>query len=349
MADRTLTPLTNAEVQAFCSQMSMILKSGISSTEGISIMLDDSQNKEEQDFLKVTLDTLNVTGSLYEALKDTGACPDYFLYMVQIGEQTGTLDDVMTSLSDYYEKEDSLSKTIRTAVSYPLMMIVMMIAVILILITKVMPVFNQVFHQLGSDMTGISRGFLNMGTFLNSHAVIFTIILLALVVLFIYLFRTSSGQKKLKNFARHFGVMRKLSEKIATRRFADGLALTLGSGLTPQDSLHFSLQLVEKSDFRTRLEACEDAVSCGDDLCDTLLKHHIFPGLYARMASIGSRTGSMDEVMKKIASCYEEEIDEQIDGLISAIEPTLVIILSIIVGIILLSVMLPLVSIMAGF
>lgn len=349
MADKTLTPLTNAEVQAFCSQMSMILKSGISSTEGISIMLDDSQNKEEQEFLKVTLDTLNATGSLYEALKDTGACPDYFLFMIQIGEQTGTLDDVITSLSDYYAKEDSLAQTIRTAVSYPLMMIIMMIAVILILITKVMPVFNQVFHQLGSDMTGISRGFLNMGNFLNSHAAIFTVILVAFVVLFFFLFRTNSGQKKLRAFARHFGVMRKLSEKIAARRFADGMALTLRSGLTPQDSLHLSLQLVEKSDFLTRLQACEDAVSTGDDLCDTLLKHHIFPGLYARMASIGSRTGAMDEVMKKIADCYEEEIDEQIDGLISAIEPTLVIILSIIVGIILLSVMLPLVSIMAGF
>ena len=349
MADKTLTPLTNAEIQAFCSQMSMILKSGISSTEGLSIMLDDARNTEEQKFLKTALDTLNMTGSLYEAMKATGACPDYFIYMIQIGEQTGTLDDVMNSLSDYYAKEDSLSQTIRTAVSYPLIMIIMMIAVILILITKVMPVFNQVFHQLGSDMTGISRGFLNMGIFLNNHVVISTAILIALVVLLFFLFRTSSGQKKLQSFARHFGVMRKLSEKIAARRFADGMALTLGSGLTPQNSLQLSLQLVEDSDFLTRLNACEDAVSAGDDLCDTLLKHHIFSGLYARMASIGAKTGAMDEVMRKISGCYEEEIDEQIDGLIAAIEPTLVIILSIIVGIILLSVMLPLVSIMAGF
>lgn len=349
MAEKSLSPLTNTEVQAFCSQMSMILKSGISSIEGITIMLDDSQNKDEQDFLKITLDTLNMTGSLYEALKDTGACPDYFLHMIQIGEQTGTLDDVMVSLSDYYEKEASLSQTIRTAVSYPLMMIIMMIAVILILITKVMPVFNQVFHQLGSDMTGISKGFLNMGVFLNSHAVIFTALLIVLVVLFFYLFKTTDGQKKLRTFAGNFGAMRRLSEKISARRFADGMSLTLGSGLTPQDSLHLSLQLVEKSDFLTRLKKCEDDVSAGNDLCDTLLKHHIFPGLYARMASIGSRTGAMDDVMKKIAVCYEEEIDEQIDGLIAAIEPTLVIILSVIVGIILLSVMLPLVSIMAGF
>lgn len=349
MADRMITPLKNAEVQAFCSQMAMILKSGISSTEGISIMLDDAQNKEEQEFLRQTLDTLNMTGSLYEALRTTGACPDYFLFMIQIGEQTGTLDDVMSSLSDYYAKEASLAQTIRTAVSYPLVMILMMIAVILVLITKVMPVFNQVFHQLGSDMTGISRGFLNMGVFLNQHAVSFAVILIALLALFFFLFRTTPGQKKLRAFASHFGRMHTLAEQIDARRFADGMALTLGSGLSPIDSLHLSLQLVSEADFLTRLKACEEDVSSGADLCDALQKQHIFPGLYARMASIGAKTGAMDEVMKKIANCYEEEIDEQIDGLIAAIEPTLVIILSIIVGIILLSVMLPLVSIMSGF
>lgn len=102
-----------------------------------------------------------------------------------------------------------------------------------------------------------------MGIFLNNHVVISTAILIALVVLLFFLFRTSSGQKKLQSFARHFGVMRKLSEKIAARRFADGMALTLGSGLTPQDSLQLSLQLVEDSDFLTRLNACEDAVSAG--------------------------------------------------------------------------------------
>ena len=349
MADKSLIPLSNTEIQAFCSQMAMILKSGISSTEGISIMLEDSDNKEEQAFLTCALDTLNLTGSLYEAMKNTGACPDYFLFMVQIGEQTGTLDDVMASLADYYEKEDGLSQTIRTAVSYPLMMIVMMIAVILVLITRVMPVFNQVFRQFGSDMTGISRGFLEAGIFLNEHAITFTILLILLAALFFYLFRTSVGQKKLRSLTDHLKTVRLLSEKISARRFADGMALTLGSGLTPQDALHLSAQLVEPSDFRNRLTSCEEDVSDGADLCDTLLKHHIFPGLYARMASIGSRTGSMDEVLKKIAESYEEEIDEKINALVAAIEPTLVIILSVIVGLILLSVMLPLVSLMAGF
>ena len=108
-------------------------------------------------------DVLTHTGILHEALKKTGAFPGYLLNMVRIGEQTGRLDDVMQSLAEYYEKEASLAQTIKNAVTYPLIMIFMMILVIIVLISKVMPVFNQVFKQLGSEMTGPSRAILHTG------------------------------------------------------------------------------------------------------------------------------------------------------------------------------------------
>ena len=134
---------------------------------------------------------------------------------------------------------------------------------------------------------------------------------------------------------------------MAARRFASGMALTLSSGLTPAECLKLSIPLIKKGAFRTRLEACSEAVTNGEDLCETLLSNHIFSGIYAKMASIGSKTGVLEEVMNKIAGQYEEEIDNRLSRMITAIEPTLVIILSVIVGIILLSVMLPLISIMA--
>ena len=177
MADKTFTPLSNTEIAAFCSQTAMILRSGISSIEGISIMLEDSQNADEKELLSAVNDTLMQTGNLTQALEDTHAYPDYMISMVRIGEQTGRLDDVMDSLAVYYEKEDSLAESIKSAVTYPLIMIVMMLLVILLLIMKVMPVFNQVFIQLGSSMSGISLVILNIGQFLNRHIAVFLLIL----------------------------------------------------------------------------------------------------------------------------------------------------------------------------
>ena len=99
MADKTFTPLSNTEIAAFCSQTAMILRSGISSIEGISIMLEDSQNAGEKELLSAVNDTLMQTGNLTQALEDTHAYPDYMISMVRIGEQTGRLDDVMDSLA----------------------------------------------------------------------------------------------------------------------------------------------------------------------------------------------------------------------------------------------------------
>ena len=126
------------------------------------------------------------------------------------------------------------------------------------------------------------------------------------------------------------------------------MALTLSSGLTPQECLQLTYDLIEDDNFHQRLKLCTEDVADGEGLCEVLQKRGVFSGLYAKMASLGSRTGMLDEVMRKIADQYEEEINTRLSGVIAAIEPTLVIILSLIVGLILLSVMLPLISIMAG-
>ena len=122
-------------------------------------MLQDARGSDEKELLTVMNDVLTHTGILHEALKKTGAFPGYLLNMVRIGEQTGRLDDVMQSLAEYYEKEASLAQTIKNAVTYPLIMIFMMILVIIVLITKVMPVFNQVFKQLGSERLALPGPF----------------------------------------------------------------------------------------------------------------------------------------------------------------------------------------------
>lgn len=348
MTTQNFTPLSNTEVASFCSQVAMILKSGISSIEGITIMLEETEEKEESALLSSIHSTLIQTGSFYSALEDTGAFPEYLLHMVRLGEETGRLDEVMTSLSDYYEKEANLAQAIRNAVTYPFIMIVMMILVIIVLITKVMPVFNQVFRQLGTEMTGISKGLLDIGAFLNRHSLVLLTIVVIIVGIAVFMVKTKPGQRMLQSFGSYFKGARSLSEKIAACRFANGMALTLSSGLTPEECLNLTSGLIEQEAFKTKLDKCKEAVSQGEDLCSALLSCGIFAGVYARMASIGSKTGILDDVMHKIAGQYEEDIDTRITGIIATIEPTLVIILSIIVGIILLSVMLPLMSIMAG-
>ncbi len=254
----------------------------------------------------------------------------------------------MDSLADYYEKEANLAQTIKHAVTYPLIMVVMMILVILILITQVMPVFYQVFQQLGTEMTGFSRILLLTGQFLNRHFTVFACVLAVMALFVIFLTKFSKGQKLARALLYRFAKTRELSDEISAYRFSSGMALTLSSGLTPEECLLKTLNLTEEGPFRRRLDRCCHLVSEGSPLCQALLDEGIFTDVYARMAVIGSRTGVLDEVMHTIAGQYESDIDERFCSMIAKVEPALVIILSLIVGAILLSVMLPLMGMMSS-
>lgn len=348
MATPTLTPLSNTEISSFCSQMAMVLHSGISSMEGISLMLEETTDEEETKLLKLMDDTLQSTGSFYEALVSTEAFPDYMLHMVQIGECTGKLDEVMDALSSHYEREASIAQSIKNAVTYPLIMVFMMLLVILVLMTKVMPIFNQVFKQLGSEMTGFSKAILDFGIAINNYSVILIAVIVLFVLLILYFTKTKKGRASFAAFTSDFTWTKSFSEKLAACRFASGMALTLSSGMSPEESLRLVSRLIHNDSFTGKLNTCKEALDMGEDLSKSLLNAGVFSGIYARMTSIGSKTGVLDEVMQEIADKYQEEIDQKFTNIIATLEPTLVIILSLIVGMILLSVMLPLMGIMSS-
>lgn len=341
-------PFSNMEVSSFCGQFALILKSGISSIEGITIMQEDASSAEERQIMQTILENIQESGYLYQALQDTGLFPSYMLRMIEIGEETGTLDEVMAALSEHYDREDSIAKSIKNAVTYPLIMAGMMVVVIIVLLVKVMPIFNQVFIQLGTEMTGFSRTLMNMGNAINRYSIVFIVILVLIAALLLYGTRTSGGRRMFRRLGYRLKFIRAIYEQIAACRFASGMALTLSSGLNPERSMELVTALNDDVHFQKKIDSCQNLVNEGKDLSEALFGAGIFTGMYARMASIGGKTGSMDQVMDKIAGLYQDEIDTRMNNALAVLEPTLVIALSLIVGVILLSVMLPLMGIMSS-
>lgn len=330
---------SNIELSFFCSQLAMILTSGISSMEGLSMMLEESENDEEKQILSVITEQLETGSNLHESLEKTELFPSYLLQMVKIGEETGKLDDVFSSLAQHYNREDTIKNSIRHALTYPLIMTSMIILVILVLLMKVMPIFNQVFIQLGTEMTGLAGLLVSLGNSLSKYILV---VILSIIIFFTILFYL--GKKAIHRIP----YMRNIYEKISACRFASGMALALSSGLNPDHAMTLVCELNDDPIFAKKLETCKFYVSEGEDLSKALLRSGIFTGLYARMASIGSKSGTMDQVMQQIAESYQDEVDTRINQILAVIEPTLVVVLSLIVGVILLSVMFPLIGIMSN-
>lgn len=341
-------PFSNTELSSFCGQMALILKSGISSIEGLQIMLEDTSATEEKAILQAILEQMTQHGDLAQALSSTGLYPAYLIQMVKIGEETGTLDGVMSALQAHYEREADIARSVKNAVTYPIIMIGMMVFVILILLIKVMPIFQQVFLQLGTEMTGVSRLLMDMGNAISRYSIFFVTLLLLVVVLGFSVCCTASGKSLAKRLSSHIPAIRKIQSEIAACRFASGMALTLRSGLNQERCMELVCDLIPDPAFAHKLRQCNESIASGEDLAPALFHAGIFTGMYARMVSIGSKTGSMDQVMSQIAALYQDEIDTRMNNFLSVLEPTLVIALSLIVGTILLSVMLPLMGIMSG-
>lgn len=338
--------LSNEELSAFCSQVAILLHAGITPTEGIRILLSDTTDPGSKKLLQAIIDEINSGSSFYESLMEVGVFPDYMLNTIRLGEEAGSLDEVMSSLAAFYEREASISENVKSAITYPLIMIVMMLVVIVILITKVLPIFNQVFIQLGSEMTGFAASLMDIGSALNSYSIVFISIIVFLLLLYFFFSKTEIGKKAIRSFASKLHIFKKFYEGLAAGRFAAGMSLAMSAGLDTFESLRMVSRIVENKKTEAKIEICREAISKGDSFSDGVKAAGIFSNVNNRMIAVGIKTGDIEVVLNKIADEYERKNEKKINEIISIIEPSLVIILSLIVGLILLSVILPLMGIM---
>lgn len=340
--------LSNVEIASFCDQTAMILNAGITPVEGMRILLSDTKDKQGQEIISDILSVCQRGEYFHTALKETGVFPDYVIHMVKIGEESGCTDNVMRALANYYTREEALSENLKSALRYPLIMIGMMFVVILVLITKVLPIFNQVFIQLGSEITGFSRSLMNLGTHIRSYSIVFVIILAIILLPVLLATKTKRGKQFSRRLLARFPLTRSFYDNMAAGRFASGMALTLSSGLDTYQSLDMVAELVENKNMADKIIECKKLIADGSNFSEAIAKTGIFSNLYAKMIAVGFRTGNVDVVMNKIAENHEKETNDKIYSIIAILEPTLVIILSLIVGMILLSVILPLMGIMSS-
>ena len=237
--------LNNYEIASFCRQMALLMKAGITPSDGIDILMEEQNDPAARKILSSISQVLTSGEKFHVALNMSGVFPDYVIHMVTIGEESGNIDVVMDALADYYEREDSIQANIKNAVSYPLIMVFMMLIVILVLVIKVLPIFEQVFAQLGTNMSGFSQSLLNAGNILNKYSIVFVGILVLLALLFFYYSYTTGGKKAFGRLMDKFRPTKKLLEELESERFASGMVLTLSSGMDTYESLSLVKRHVE--------------------------------------------------------------------------------------------------------
>ena len=348
MAGKVKRGLDSAELSSFCSQVALILSAGLPLYDGMETLAETTKGSEYAELYENASKAVTETGSLYQALQRDERWPTYLVEMTGIGEQTGQLEKVMNGLADYYAREDRIRASVIGAITYPLVLGVMLVLIIAIMLWKVLPVFQRVLNSMGAEMSASGSALMKLGSTIGWVVLALVALVVLAVIVGALLMKTSARDKVLGLVRRLFPPVRGLSMKLASSRVASVLSMMLSSGFPTNEAFRLLPSVLSDSEAADKVQVIRKELDDGAAFADAISHSKLFDGLHDRMIRMGVAAGREDQVMSKIADLYEEQVEDGISRLVAIIEPTLIALLAIVIGAVLLSVMLPMAGILSS-
>ena len=336
--------IANEEIASLCLEISLLLHAGVSTGDALYLLAEEGEHKE---LISAMAKQADGGAPLSEVLKDSGRFPAYVCGLAEVGERTGRTEEALAALSRYYEDRVRLARRVRSALLYPAVMLALMLVVIAVLLVKVLPIFDDVYASLGGRLTGVAGGLLTLGRWLENAMPVLWVILAVLAAAGLLFAAVPAFREKLASFwQKRFGD-KGVSRKLNNARLAQAMAMSMASGLPLEEAVALSAGLLEAG-AKERCLDCQKRLEAGEPLSESLRASGLLPANHCRLLELGQRSGAGDSSMEKIARDLSEEGEAALDALVGRVEPALVLTCSVLVGLILLSVMLPLMHIMAA-
>lgn len=336
------------EVASFCEQIAMLLNSGIPLYEGAYILAQEVEDKRTKQVLGRIEELVRENMPLYEALGDTGAFPEYMVHMVRVGETTGKLEDVLRSLSDYYGRDANVKAAIRSAVTFPVILFAMMTVIMLVMVLKIIPMFEEMFLELNAEVAASTERMMNGGILAGKILAGITCVMFIIFVLILLWYHTEAGERTIKRVGRLFGPVGRLTQRMAIGQFVSAIGLMMVSGMDQEEALALAEEGCGDLAIKGRIATCRGLVKEGAGFDEALNDSRLITGRDNRIIGVAMRTGATDEILLRLGKQYDEKITSSLMAMSGKIETAMVVILAVMVGTVLISIMLPLVSMISA-
>ena len=347
MAEKT-RELESLAISVFCQDMAMMLHAGIIPEEALGLLAEDTKEGTFYEVLKSMEKSMILGSSFAEAVKDSSAFPVYAADMIAAGEKAGRLDQVLQSLSGYYERQDHLSRQIRSAIIYPLSLLIMMSAVLLLMVTIVLPVFVNVYENMAGSLAQSSYIYISAARVISIISLVVTGIISIVILVLFLMSRTPSGRSAVVALLQKFPLTKEAMRQLSVSQFTDVISTFLSSGMDTDTAMEEAVSLVSHPELKATLEKASEEMQAGKSLAQALYDHGIYPPLYGRMLLSAHRSGQMEDMLRKLSDVTGMDAESQIQQLISSIEPIMTGFLTVSVGLTLLSIMLPLAGMLSA-
>jgi type IV pilus assembly protein PilC len=334
--------VTKKDLVIFTRQFSTMIDAGLPLVQGLTILSEQTENKTFKQILKKVTKDVEGGSALAEALsKHPKIFDSLFVNLVGAGEVGGILDTILQRLAAYIEKAEKLKSQIKGALTYPIVVMIIAILVISVILIFVIPVFEEMFRDLGSSLPLPTQIVVNMSRFLkgNIHYIIGSLILLAW--LFKMYRNSKGGRKRLDALSLQLPIFGVLLKKVAVARFTRTLGTMISSGVPILEAM----EVVAKTSGNVILEEViyevRSSIAEGQTIAEPLSEAGVFPHMVVQMISVGEATGSLDTMLEKIADFYDNEVDIAVEALTSMLEPMLMVFLGGTIGGLVVSMYLP--------
>lgn len=339
--------VTIGELNSFCRQFAIMINSGISILGCLDILKEQKYSKMFKDILIIIDDDVRAGMMFSEALnKHKKVFPKFFRNMVAVGEKSGKIDIVLNSLADYYENDANTKRKVKSALSYPIMLGLMTIGIVVVMLAFVVPTFRKSLSSLEVNVTGLTKVVYDISDFIVADGLYVLAGIIVLVLILFIIGRTKKGRMFYDHLKVNLPIIKEINIAMIAARFSRSFGLLLKSGMDIIEAMETVLIVFDNKDVEKRFVMATEDVKHGLALATAFEKYKLFPSILSQMVSVGEKTNSLDDILGRSCSFFDEQVSSSIESITSKIQPAMLIIMGAVIGVLFLAIYSPMIDIM---
>jgi type IV pilus assembly protein PilC len=330
------------DLSVFTRQFATMIDAGLTIVQCLDIQTQQSESKVLRNTLRAIKQDVEGGSTLAEALrKHPKIFDDLYVNMVEAGEAGGVLNAILNRIALFIEKANKLKKKVKGAMIYPCTIIGVAIVVVAILLIFVIPVFAELYGSMGKALPAPTQITINISNWVRANCLYMVFAIVGIIIAIRFYYQTENGRMNIDRLLLRLPVVGDLLRKVAVARFSQNMAILLSSGVPILDGLAITARtagnrVIEKAIMESRV-----SISQGRTVAEPLRESKIFPPMVCQMVAVGEHTGGLDNMLRKVAELYEDEVDDAVANLTALMEPMIMVILGVILGGLVISMYLP--------
>ena len=324
-------PLSN--IVFFTRQLATMFSAGLTLERAIQSLGAEEKHRKFKKILNTVSDNIRKGLNLSESLsRHPGVFNTLFVAMVKAGEVSGNLNEILEQLSSYLENLDDTRRKVKSAMNYPIFMILFLIGMLMVMLLVIIPKFSQVYSQLGAGLPAATRQMIDFSTWFGNNVGFLGFVTFTVIAIIWLISKTQRGGYALDSFILKIPVFGTLTEQSILNKFCKTFGILIGAGVPVLETTALLRKVVDNKVYESAIDNASDLIRDGYNISTALRRTEVFPSILLQLASTGEDTGELDDLLDRAADYYQKQVDALVERMTTLIEPLLILLVGAVIA-----------------